>query len=168
MTEKDPNMPKSRFQRGAGQEMPALRVIRRTLTPLLVVVAILFLISGVRAIIQVYDLDVWVSNTEPSLQGSFEAGTSVITSGRASATVKLELVQEGRSEILMVDSVRGRNFPVFNPLPRRSARRVVVSPVVMSRFSAGPATIRATALGRSQWTRTPPPTVSSVGITIAP
>ena len=145
-----------------------MRVIRRTLTPLLVVVAILFLISGVRALVQVFDLDVWVSTTNPSLQGSFEAGTSVITSGRAVATVKLELVQDGRSEILMVDSVRRRNFAVFNPLPRRSARRVVVSPVVLSRFGAGQATVRATATGRPQWTRTPPPSVSSIEINIAP
>ena len=164
----DPNMPKSRSQRGPVQQLPAMRVIRRTLTPLLVIIVILVLISGVRAFVQVFDLDVWVSTTDPSLQGSFEAGTSVITSGRAAATVKLELVQEGRSEILMIDSVRARNFPAINPLPRRSERRVVVSPVVLSRFSAGRATIRATALGRSQLTRTPAPTVSSVEITIAP
>lgn len=164
----DPNMPKSRVQRAAVQEPPALRVMRRMSMPILVVVAVLFLVSGVRALIQVYTLDVWASTNNPSLQGSFEAGTSVVTSGRGPATVKLELVQEDRSETLVIDSVRGRNFPVVNPLPRRSTRRVVVSPVVLSRFSAGPATLRATALGRPQWLRTPPPTVRSLAITIAP
>lgn len=145
-----------------------MRVIRRTLKPLIVIAVILFLASGVRSFVQVYDLDFWVSTNEPSLQGSFEAATGVLTSGRVPATVKLELIQEGRSEILMIDSVRARNFPAINPLPRRSARRIVVSPVVLSRFSAGRATVRATVVGRPQWMWTPPPTVSSIEITIAP
>ena len=43
---------------------------------------------------------------------------------------------------------------------------VVVTPELLGRFEPGAALVRATAHGRSQWLRTPPPEVREVAIEI--
>jgi hypothetical protein len=43
---------------------------------------------------------------------------------------------------------------------------VVLAPEQLARFLSGPATVRATATGRRQWLRLPPPTVREAAVDI--
>jgi hypothetical protein len=44
----------------------------------------------------------------------------------------------------------------------------VVTPELLARFASGAAVVRATAHGRPQWMRTPPPEVREVAVEIGP
>lgn len=115
------------------------------------------LASGYRAYYQVYGLEIQLS--EPALRAGSVIQVAVTGSGRTTIDVRVELVQGARSETLAVRGVRGNDWPSFDPRPRRASQRVAVTPEVLARFMPGPAIVRATATGRPQWLRLPPPTV---------
>lgn len=120
--------------------------------------------SGYRAYYQVRGLELRL--TENVLRDGSVIQVSVTGSGRTTIDVRLELVQGGHSEILAVQRVPGNDWPVFDPRPTRASRRVALTPELLSRFAAGPASVRATATGRPQWTRLPPPTVRESAVEI--
>src|SRR5665213_653304 len=61
--------------------------------------------SGYRAIVQIFKLELSVVSTD--LRSGMPAVVHVVTSGRASATVRLELVQGSHSELLANMRVSG-------------------------------------------------------------
>jgi hypothetical protein len=67
---------------------------------------------------------------------------------------------------LAVQQVRGNDWASFDPRPRRASQRVLLTPEQLARFPDGPATVRATATGRPQWLRLPPPTVREAAVEI--
>jgi hypothetical protein len=52
----------------------------------------------------------------------------------------------------------------MDPRPWRGSLRVVLGPGALAGFTSGPAQLRATATGRPQWTRLPPPTVRETAV----
>ncbi len=128
----------------------------------------LFLVTGLvsahRAYYQVRSLELQVADAvlrEGSLIQFEVAG-----SGRTTLDVRLELVQGGHSETLAVRRVRGNDWAFFDPRPTRASQSVVLTPELLARFADGAATVRATATGRPQWTRLPPPTVRESAVEI--
>jgi hypothetical protein len=75
-------------------------------------------------------------------------------------------VQGSHAETLAVQFVRGNEWGSIDPRARRASQAVVLAPEVLSRFRAGAAVLRATATGRPQWMRLPPPTVRESAVEI--
>lgn len=88
------------------------------------------------------------------------------SSGRTTIDVRVELIQAGHSETLAVQQVRGNDWASFDPRPRRASQSVVLTPDQLARFLPAPAAVRATATGRRQWLRLPPPTVREAAVEI--
>ena len=143
-----------------------MRVLRRLLVPFLVMWAMLALWSGFRAIVQVFRLEV-VAPATPVGEGS-AVGARVVASGRATVTVRLELVQGATTATLGEFLVHTSRDPALDPVPKRGMDLVRVTREVLDRFTAGPAVVRVTATGRAQWMRLPPPTVRETRVTLAP
>ena len=57
--------------------------------------------------------------------------------------------------------------PVFDPRPQHGSVVVTLTREMLAPLENGPAILRASALGRPQWLRTPPPTIREQPVTIA-
>jgi hypothetical protein len=58
-----------------------------------------------------------------------------------------------------VRSVASNSVASYDPRSPKATLMVGVLPAHLARFTPGPAVFRATAVGRDQWMRTPPPTI---------
>jgi len=132
-----------------------------------VVVALLLIIGGVashRAYFQVRELS--LNTNEPALHVGSEVTMAVVTSGRTPVDVRLELVQGSHAETFSVMHVRDNELAFFDPRKKYASQTVAMTSDLLSRFQAGAAQLKATAIGREQWTRLPPPTTQEVNIEI--
>ena len=126
---------------------------------------VLGLVSAYRAWLQVRHLELKTSETV--LRNGSTVETEVVSSGRNRVDVHLELIQGTHSETLGVLNVRGSELAFFDPRSRHATQRVTISTNVITRFQSGEAQLRATAIGRPQWGRTPPPLVRELRVEIA-
>ena len=149
-----PGIPASRMQ----------LVLRRAGQALLIVLTPLALVSGVRAWVQVWSLDVQV-NESPARVGSV-LSASVLTSGRTYVDVTLELLQDGQTHLVGGGRVDTHWDPAMDPRPRREQLVVRLTGEMLRQVRPGAATLRVTATGRHQFTRLPPPTVREIAVTI--
>ena len=141
-----------------------MAVLRRVVIVLFSVHVVLGLWSGYRAIVQVFRLDLRVP--QPVLRAGSSVGYDVVSSGRVPVRVRLELIQGTIAETLAVMRVRDGTIAGYDPRIQKGAQTVRLSDGQLARFSAGPAVVRATAIGSSQWLRTPPPTVREAPVLI--
>ena len=79
-------------------------------------------------------------------------------------TLQIELVQGTQAETLAMKIVANSKDPFFDPRTVKGTLSVALTPEVLARFAPGPALIRATARGRSQWMREPPPLIREVPV----
>jgi hypothetical protein len=146
------------------KESRPLVLLRRATLAFLALCSVTALASGHRAYFQVRGLELRVD--APVLRAGSVVETEVVSSGRTHVDVRVELVQGPRAETLAAQSVRGNEWGSIDPRTRRASQRVVLTPEVLSRFREGAAVLRATATGRPQWTRLPPPTVRETAVEI--
>jgi hypothetical protein len=134
----------------------------------IVIVAVVFLgigvISSHRAYYQVRKVE--LTSTDRVLRNGTVIQGFVVTSGRTDADLQIELIQAGHRQILATRHVTGNDFAFFDPRTQHASLSIVVTPEMISNFEAGLATVRATAFGRSQWTRVPPPVVREMEVEI--
>jgi hypothetical protein len=149
-----------------GREPAWRRRVRWVVGIFIGVHVLLAMISGYRAIVQVYELR--IVNPPATIEAGSRVEAAVVTSGRATVAVRLELVQGRESRLLGVRDVRGNRDGAYDPRPRRGSLAVTVSSGMLNGAAEGPALLRATATGRSQWLRVPPPTVTNVPVVIQP
>jgi hypothetical protein len=90
----------------------------------------------------------------------------VVGSGRTTIDVRVELTQGAHSETLSTLRLNGNEWAAFDPRPTKGSYTVLLTPEQLSRFHAGAAKVRATATGRPQWTRLPPPVVREAAVEI--
>ena len=134
---------------------------------MLAVVALCFVTasaSGYRAYYQVRSLELKLDET--TLHEGSLIRIDVSGSGRTSIDVRVELIQGARSETLSVQSMRGNEWASFDPRPRNASQSTPVTREHLAGFLNGPAKVRATATGRPQWMRLPPPTVREADVVI--
>jgi hypothetical protein len=141
-------------------EARPLIYLRRAIVVLLAVCSVTATCSGYRAYYQVRSLNLLVSS--PVLGADSVIETTVITSGRTDVDVRVELVQGQRAETLATRHVPGNVWASIDPRSPRATHRVVVTGDTLARLGPGSAVVRATATGRPQWLRLPPPTVREV------
>ena len=118
-------------------------------------------ISGYRAIVQIYRVDLQAPDT---LRVGSQVALSVTTSGRVIGTATLVIVQGNRLDTLHWHRVRNNHIGTFisqslNPFPVHDSVTVSIAAANLAKFEPGPATLRAIGLGGSQWLRVPPPTI---------
>jgi hypothetical protein len=152
------------FESLDSKESRALALLRRAALAFLALCSVTALASGHRAYFQVRALELRVD--APVLRAGSVVETEVVSSGRTHVDVRVELVQGSHAETLAVQSVRGNEWGSIDPRTRRASQRIVLTPEVLSRFREGAAVLRATATGRPQWMRLPPPTVRETAVEI--
>jgi hypothetical protein len=141
---------------------PSIVFVRRVLIVFVAVHIPLALWSGYRAIIQVQRLE--LQSPGRTLGDGSTVRVDVVSSGRTPVDVSLEMIQGAHSETLGVHYVANGRNPAYDPRFRRGQLVVALTPERIARFQPGPALLRATARGRPQWLRTPPPQVREVPV----
>jgi hypothetical protein len=152
------------FDSLAARESRPLAVLKRAALVLLALCAVTAVASGYRAYYQVRSLELRLS--EPALREGSVIRAEVSGSGRTTIDVRLELMQGGHCETLAVWRVPGNEWAAFDPRPTEASHGVVLTPEHLARFQSGAAKVRATATGRPQWMRLPPPTVRETEVEI--
>jgi hypothetical protein len=131
-----------------------MRVLWWIVTPFVVVHVVLASISGCRAIVQVYRVDL---RADAVLHAGSRIEWGYVSSGRVASDAELELVQ-GRLRVsldtLLMDANLNRSY---DPRSRHAARIVLIDARSLAAFAPGPVVLRATGYGNMQWLRTPPP-----------
>lgn len=146
------------------QDARPLGLLRKAVLLLFALCLVTAVASGYRAYYQVRSLELQLS--EPTLGNGSVIQVAVAGSGRTTIDVRVELIQGTHSETLAVQRVPGNEWAAFDPRPRRASQRVVLTPEQLARFRNGAAKVRATATGRPQWMRLPPPTVREAAVEI--
>lgn len=153
------------FDNRLSQEWKGFVILRRTIIAAAIVHFSLAAASGYRAIVQIYDVTV----ESPAV---IHPGSPMIvhasTSGRTHVDVRVDLIQGGRTETISNTVVPSNDAFFYDPRAKGVAINVIVPSDILSRFAAGKATIRAVATGRSQFLRTPPPTVEVLQTRLEP
>lgn len=103
-----------------------------------------------------------VSDLFPGLQ--FEA--RAVTSGRTMATLVVELEQGGSAQAVVRSEIRANRWRFWDPRRVYTTESIVLTDRHIAPFSSGPATLRVTGHGRSQWLRVPPPVVREYSVRI--
>ena len=155
----------------------ALVLLKRLCLGVLGVYLVIGLVSAYRAWYQVKSLDVKLTAFEsvvrPNdrrtesvfglLNGSvFEA--DLVSYARTHIDVRLELVQGTNSETLSSGTLPGNEWGFWDPRTRQRSFKTTLTDEVLSHFQSGRATLRATATGRHQWMRLPPPVVREITV----
>lgn len=141
-----------------------IALLKKAVLILLALCFVAAVVSGYRAYYQVRSLELRL--TEPTLRNGSVIQVAVTGSGRTTIDVRVELIQGSHSETLAVQQVRGNSWAYFDPRPTRGSQNVVVTTEHLASFQDGAAKVRATATGRPQWTRLPPPTVREAAVEI--
>jgi hypothetical protein len=153
----------------ASQPLRNLRIIvflKRVFLPLLLAYLCITLIAGYRAWYQVRTLDLQTSDA--MLRPGTTIVTKLVSYARTTIDVRVELVQGGHAEIVSSQQVRGNDWAFFDPRNRQASNTAVITDGLLSRFTPGKAQLRATAVGRHQWMRLPPPVVRELVVEIPP
>jgi hypothetical protein len=152
------------FESTLSREARPILLLKRGALFFLALCFVTALASGYRAYYQVRSLELTLD--EPTLHEGSLIRVAVSGSGRTSIGVRVELIQGARSETVSVQSMRGSEWASFDPRPRNASQSVSVTREHLAGFSNGPAKVRATATGRPQWMRLPPPTVREAEVEI--
>lgn len=125
------------------------------------VLLVIGLISSHRAYFQVRSLEL---KAPQSLSAGAIVETSVVSSGRTTVDVDVDLVQGSHSERLFSLRVPGNELGFFDPRTQHGSKSLMLTPELLSKFQPGAARLRSVATGRHQWFRLPPPTVRELDV----
>ena len=141
-----------------------MRVLKWIVGPLLAVHIVLATISGYRAIVQVYHVELTTSDLvlRPGTVITYGAASS----GRVPVDVEVELIQGDRRDTLAVKWIRDHSVPSYDPRTIRASGVVTLTAEHLAGFAPGPAVLRVTGNGKSQWLRVPPPRIREVHVRI--
>jgi len=115
------------------------------------------LFSSYRAWVQVKSLELVTAG--PVLRTGDTIRVQAASWARTHVEVDLLLVQGARVDTLAVRVIPGNHNASIDPRIRRDSITLVVTPNLLAGYNRGPAIVKATATGRPQWLRTPPPLV---------
>jgi hypothetical protein len=142
-----------------------LVLIKWVCLPLLVVYLCLGMIAAYRAWYQVRSLELYSSDS--ILQDGSRVSTTLISYARTTIDVRIEMVQGSHTELISTRHLPGNDWAFFDPRNRQASQTTLLTLDVLKRFAPGKAQIRATAIGREQWTRLPPPVIREVVVEIS-
>jgi len=91
---------------------------------------------------------------------------AMVSYARGPVDVRIELVQDQHSATVGLQRVCGNEWALFDPRPQHGQQTVAVTEDILKQFADGKATVRATATGRPQWGRLPPPLIREKVVSI--
>lgn len=147
-------------------EPRVFRWLRRFAIVTVCIHSALFCWSIYRRIWQVQRIEVLAATTV--LAPSATVGYDVVTSGEVRNLIRLELVQGAQHEILLEQRAGRNRISAYDPRLFRYTPRVTIGPERLSRFRAGPATLRLTVFGGQKLLHTPAPRVRELQVHLAP
>jgi hypothetical protein len=154
------------FSQRASAGSRLFRIAQRVILIVTLLVVTIGAWSAYRAWFQVRALDMRVLS--PDLRPGLPVVVQVVTSGRTLVDVRLELVQGAHVEMLATLRVAATHDGFFDPRARHGSMMPSFTPDFLAHFEPGPAVLRATAIGRPQWMRTPPPVVKEMAVIVTP
>jgi len=130
-----------------------------------VIVALLAIggVSSYRAYVQVRSLELSAPRV---LSAGSVVTTEVVSSGRTTVDVQVDLIQGAHSEHLFNVHLRGNELGFFDPRTKHASDSITLTSETLSKFQPGAALLRSVATGRHQWMRLPPPTVRELEVEI--
>ena len=137
--------------------------LKRAFVVLIVVFLAIGMVSSHRAYFQVRSLDL---NAPRVLTAGSLVETSVVSSGRTTVDVEVELIQGTHTEKLIRLHLPGNELAFFDPRKQYGSDSVTLTSEMLSKFQPGAARLRSIAIGRHQWMRLPPPTVRELEVEI--
>lgn len=153
------------FETQATPESRSISILKKIFVAVVALLLLIGAVSSHRAYYQVRSLEI---KTGSSITAGSNFSTNVVTSGRTTVDVRVELVQGNRLQPLMTMRVRGNELGFFDPRQQHATQDGVITAEHLKDFAPGPAKIRAIAVGRPQWMRLPPPTVTEIDVNIEP
>ena len=147
------------------EESRGYRLAKRVVVWFILVQLPIGALSSYRAWVQIKELT--LSTTSSTLTSGVVVRSELVSWARTESDARIELVQGDRVAMLGEVYVSRNHEPVFDPRPRRGSVVVALTPEMLAGFDAGAATLRASAVGRPQWLRVPPPTIREQPVTIA-
>jgi hypothetical protein len=139
-------------------------LVKRVFKILIGMYLVIGLTAGYRAWFQMKSLQ--LQSTDSILRPGSTVETTVVSYARVPINVRLELVQGNHSETLAVYQVPKNSWAFLDPRTQQASQTAVLTGDVLSRFETDKAVVRATATGRPQLTRLPPPLVREVVVEI--
>ena len=130
-----------------------------------VIVALLAIgaVSSYRAYVQVRSLELGAPRL---VSAGSVVTTEVVSSGRTTVDVEVDLIQGTHSELLFKLHLPGNELAFFDPRTQHAFDSVTLTAETLSKFQPGAARLRSIATGRHQWMRLPPPTVRELEVEI--
>jgi hypothetical protein len=113
--------------------------------------------SGYRAIVQVKSLE--LRSVDAVLHPGSTVTADAVSWARTYVSVRIELVQDAHRETIGWRQIGTHGVPSLDPRWVRATLSATLTPAMLERLHDGDARVVATALGRSQWMRVPPPTI---------
>ena len=150
------------------QTIPEARPIvwmKRVFVFVIVALLVIGAVSSHRAYFQVRSLEL---NAPHSLSAGAVVEAAVVSSGRTTVDVDVDLIQGTHTERLFTFRVRGNELGFFDPRTRHGSQSVTLTAEMLAKFQPGAARLRSVATGREQWTRLPPPTVRELDVEVSP
>jgi hypothetical protein len=152
------------FENVAVKPARSIVVVKRAFQLIVITYLVIGLIAFYRMWFQVRSLEVHASDS--ILRPGSTIETNLGSYARTPIEVRLELVQGAHAETFALLHLPDNDWAFLDPRPRQASQTNVLTAAVLSRFEKGKALVRATALGRPQLSRTPPPVVREVAVEI--
>ena len=140
-----------------------LRLLKRVIVIAVGVYLVIGMIALYRAVTQIHSLEL---QSEGVVRSGSAVTATVVSYARVPVDVRIELIQDDHAEIVAVQRVQKNEWALLDPRPREATQTAVLTDDLLARFEGGQAIVRATAIGRSQFGRLPPPLVREVFVNI--
>ncbi len=145
------------------RDVRPIRWLKRFFIFVIVTLVAIGAMSSYRAYVQVKKVEL---NAPRFLSPGEAIWTTIVTSGRTTVDVEVDLIQGTHSERVLKLQLPGNRLAFFDPRTQKRTEAVVLSKEMLSGFQLGPARLRSVATGRHQWMRLPPPTVQEMEVEI--
>ena len=147
------------------QESRASRLGKRAVLWFILLQLPIGALSSYRAWVQIKELT--LTTTSPTLAPGVVVQSNLVSWARTESDARIEIVQGKRVSMLGEVYLPRNHEPVFDPRPKSDSVVVKIEPAMLAEFESGPAVLRASAVGRPQWLRVPPPTVRQLPVVIS-
>lgn len=144
------------FKSSEIRDTRALAWVKRACLIVVSVYLVIGMIAAFRALVQVRSLE--IRSPDVLRQGS-EISATVVSYARVPLDTRMELVQDGHSEIIAAQLVPKNEWALLDPRTRESSQTAVLTGDILKRFAEGKAIVRATVIRRQQLGRDPSPVV---------
>ena len=140
-----------------------LKILKRAGLVVVSVYVVIGLIALYRAMTQIHSLEI---KSEGIVRSGSAITSTVVSYARVPIDVRIELVQGAHTEVVAVQRVQKNEWAFLDPRTREAAQTAILTDDLLGRFAGGKAIVRATAIGRQQFGRLPPPMVREVSVNI--